>query len=51
MKKPMKHAPGHDRGKEANDTKARGVGKEKVPTKTKNNVKALAHMGRKKKLA
>jgi hypothetical protein len=37
--------------KEANDAKSRGLGKEKVPAKTKNNVKALAHMGRKKKSA
>jgi hypothetical protein len=44
MKKPMMK-------KDANDTKSRGMGKEKVPVKTKNNVKALAHMGRKKKTA
>ena len=41
MKKGMK--------KQANDTKARGMSKEKVPAMTKNNVKALAHMGKKKK--
>jgi hypothetical protein len=39
MRKPMK--------KDANDTKARGMDKEKVPAK--NNVKGLAHMGKKKK--
>lgn len=35
--------------KDANDTMARGRSAEKVPAKTKNNVKALAHMGKKKK--
>ena len=46
MRKPMKTMK-----KDANDTKSRGMGKEKVPAKTKNNVKALAHMGKKKKSA
>lgn len=35
--------------KDANDTMARGRSAEKVPARTKNNVKALAHMGKKKK--
>lgn len=35
--------------KEVNDTKSRGMSAEKVPARTKNNVKALAHMGKKKK--
>lgn len=37
--------------KDANDTMARGRSAEKVPAKTKNNVKALAYMKGKKKAA
>lgn len=38
--------------KDANDSMARGKGKEKVPAETKNNVKGLAMMkGKKKKAA
>lgn len=43
VKKPLK--------KDVNDTMARGKGKEKVPAMTKNNVAALAHMGKRKKRA
>jgi hypothetical protein len=35
--------------KDANDTKARGMAKEVKPSMTKNNVRALAKMGSKKK--
>lgn len=44
MRKPMKSMK-----KDANDTKARGMNPEKVPARTKNNVKALAGMGKKKR--
>lgn len=44
MRKPMKTLK-----KDANDAKARGMDREKVPARTKNNVKALAHLkGRRK---
>ena len=39
-----------DTKKDANDTKARGMGKEKKPAMTKNNVKGLMNIkGGKKK--